>query len=203
VLGRVFGVLETGCYAGVGLGGILTPALVALFDVRGALVFTGLILPVLALLSWRSFRRINERVVVPQRELELLRTLPIFRPLAPATLERLAMSLVPVKRDAGETVVREGDVGDRFYVVAAGELDVDLSGAAGRPLGPGDAFGEIALLRDVPRTATVTARTDVELYVLERDVFVSAVTGSPTSSEAADELIAARLAAGPTPSRAT
>ncbi|MGH3035460.1 MAG: MFS transporter [Gaiellaceae bacterium] len=202
VLGRVFGVLETGSYAGVGLGGILTPALVVLFDVRGALVLTGLILPALALLSWRSFQRINERVVVPQRELDLLRGVAIFRPLAPATLERLAMNLVLLQRDAGETVVREGDVGDRFYVVAAGELDVDLSGAAGRRLGPGDAFGEIALLRDVPRTATVTARTDVELFVLERDVFVSAITGSPASAEAADELIAARLAAGPTPWRA-
>jgi len=201
VLGRVFGVLETGSYAGVGLGGILTPALVALFDIRGALIITGLILPALAVLSWRSFGRINERVVVPERELELLRGVPIFGPLAPATLERLAMNLVPVRREAGETVCREGDVGDRFYLVAAGELDVDVSGASGRRLTAGDAFGEIALLRDVPRTATVTARTDVELYVLERDIFVSAVTGSPASFEAADELIAARLATGPSPWR--
>jgi MFS family permease len=201
VLGRVFGVLETGSYAGVGLGGILTPALVALFDIRGALILTGLILPALALLSWRSFGRINERVVVPERELELLRGVPIFGPLSPATLERLAMNLVPVRRGAGETVVREGDVGDRFYLVAAGELDVEVSGASGSRLTAGDAFGEIALLRDVPRTATVTAHTDVELYVLERDVFVSAVTGSPASFEAADELIAARLATGPAPWR--
>jgi MFS family permease len=201
VLGRVFGVLETGSYAGVGLGGILTPALVALFDIRGALILTGLILPALALLSWRSFGRINERVVVPERELELLRGVPIFGPLSPATLERLAMNLVPVRRGAGETVVREGDVGDRFYMVASGELDVEVPGAPGRRLNAGDAFGEIALLRDVPRTATVTARTDVELYILERDVFVSAVTGSPASFEAADELIAARLATGPAPWR--
>jgi MFS family permease len=201
VLGRVFGVLETGSYAGVGLGGILTPALVALFDIRGALILTGLILPALALLSWRSFGRINERVVVPERELELLRGVPIFGPLSPATLERLAMNLVPVRRGAGETVVRKGDVGDRFYMVASGELDVEVPGAPGRRLNAGDAFGEIALLRDVPRTATVTARTDVELYILERDVFVSAVTGSPASFEAADELIAARLATGPAPWR--
>ncbi len=201
VLGRVFGVLETGAYAGVGLGGILTPALVALLGVRGGLVLTGLILPVLALVFWRRLGRINERVVVPEREVELLRGLPMFAPLAPTTLERLAMNLVPVRCEAGETVIREGDAGDRFYIVSQGELDAEISGATRRRLGQGDAFGEIALLRDVPRTATVTARTNAELYALERDDFLSAVTGSPASAAAADSVVDARLAAGPVPSR--
>ncbi len=193
VLGRVFGVLETGSYAGVGLGAILAPALVALTGIRGALVATGLILPALALVFWRTLDRINDRVVVPERELELLARMPIFSPLPPATLERLAMNLVPIRRGSGETIVREGETGDRFYVVASGELEVTVSGTPTRRLTAGDAFGEIALLRDVPRTASVTTRTEVELYGLDRSAFVSAVTGSTASSAAADELIEGRL----------
>jgi MFS family permease len=194
VLGRVFGVLETGSYAGVGLGAIMAPALVGVAGIRGALVATGLILPALALVFWRTLDRINDRVVVPERELELLRRLPIFSPLPPATLERLAMNLVPIHREGGETIVRAGEVGDRFYVVGAGELEVTVDGRPTRRLTAGDGFGEIALLRDVPRTASVTAKTAVDLYGLDRDRFVSAVTGSSASSTAADQLIEGRLA---------
>jgi CRP-like cAMP-binding protein len=89
--------------------------------------------------------------------------------------------------------VRAGEVGDRFYVVGDGELEVTVDGAPARRLTAGDGFGEIALLRDVPRTASVTAQTDVDLYGLDRDVFVSAVTGSTASSAAADEVIEGRL----------
>ena len=194
VLARVFGVLETGSYAGVGLGAIAAPALVALAGVRGALVATGLILPGLAVVFWRTLGRINDRVVVPERQLELVRSQPIFAPLPPATLERIAMKLEPLHHAAGETILREGEAGDRFYIVCGGEAEVAVAGAASRRLRPGDAFGEIALLRDVPRTATVTAHSDVDLYGLARSAFVSAVTGSTASSQAADELIDARLA---------
>jgi hypothetical protein len=200
VLARVFGVLETGSYAGLGLGAILAPALVAVAGIRGALVATGLILPGLALVFWRTLARINDRVVVPERELELLRRLPIFSPLPPATLERLAMNLVPIRAGGGETIVREGETGDRFYVVASGELEVTVAGAPTGRLEAGDAFGEIALLRDVPRTASVTTRTDADLYGLDRDAFVSAVTGSTASSAAAQELIGDRLGERESPS---
>jgi MFS family permease len=193
VLGRVFGVLESLVVGTLGLGAILAPALVALFGVRWALVTTGLLLPVLALASWARLRGIDDQAVLPVRELELLRALPLFAPLPPATLEHLARSLVRVDAPAGAAITRQGDVGDRFYLVDRGELGVAVDGELVSTLGPGDHFGEIALLRDVPRTATVEARTDASLFALERDEFASAVTGHPASLEAADAVVAARL----------
>ena len=193
VLGRVFGVLESLVVGTLGLGAILAPALVALFGVQWALVATGILLPVLALASWARLRGIDDRTVLPARELELLAALPLFAPLPPATLEHLARSLVGVDVRAGGAITSQGDVGDRFYLVDRGELDVAIDGVRVSTLGPGDHFGEIALLRDVPRTATVEARTDAILFALERDEFVSAVTGHPASLEAADAVVAARL----------
>jgi MFS family permease len=193
VLGRVFGVLESLVVGTLGLGAIIAPVLVSLFGVRWALVATGLLLPALALVSWARLRSIDERAVVPERELELLRSLPLFAPLAPATLEHLARSLVRVPAPVGTEITRQGEVGDRFYLVDEGEMEVASDGEVLATLGPGDYFGEIALLRDVPRTATVSARTDASLLALERDEFVSAVSGHPASREAADAVVAARL----------
>jgi MFS family permease len=193
VLGRVFGVLESLVVGTLGLGAIIAPLLVALFGVQWALVATGLLLPTLALASWAKLRGIDERAIVPERELGLLRGLPLFAPLPPATLEHLARNLVRVPAAAGTEVTRQGDVGDRFYLVDEGQLDVTIDGRVASTLGPGDHFGEIALLRDVPRTATVTARTDASLLALERNEFVSAVSGHPVSLEAADAVVAARL----------
>jgi MFS family permease len=193
VLGRVFGVLESLVVGTLGLGAIVAPLLISLFGVRWALVATGLLLPALALVSWARLRKIDERTVVPERQLELLRSLPLFAPLPPATLEHLARSLERVPAAARKEIVRQGDVGDRFYLVDKGEMDVSIDGEVVSTLGAGDHFGEIALLRDVPRTATVTARSDASLLALERDEFVSAVSGHPVSREAADAVVAARL----------
>ena len=194
VLGRVFGVLESLVVGTLGLGAIIAPLLISLFGVRWALVATGLLLPALALASWARLRRIDAQTVVPEHELERLRRLPLFAPLPPATLEHLAGNLVRVPAAAGTEITRQGDVGDRFYLVDEGEVEVISDGEVVSTLGPGDYFGEIALLRDVPRTATVTARTDAALLALERDEFVSAVSGHPASLEAADAVVAARLA---------
>ena len=109
--------------------------------------------------------------------------------LPEAALERLAVESQLVRVAAGEPVFREGDPGDRFYVVEQGEVEI-----AGKAFGPGEAFGEIALLRDVPRTATVTATSDVVLRAVGREDFVEAVMGQSDVAEAADALIATRLA---------
>jgi MFS family permease len=188
VLARVFGVLSSLIYGTMGLGSILAPVLLAWLGARGSLVVVGAFLPVLAGLLWTRLAAVDRAAEAPERELELLAGIPIFAPLPPQTLERLAHALRPVAVAAGEDVVRAGEAGDRFYVVDSGEAEV-----LGRTLGPGGWFGEIALLRDVPRTATVTARTPLALYALERDEFLAAVTGSAPSRAAAEAVVEERL----------
>jgi MFS family permease len=187
VLGRVLGTLEGLLLGGIGLGALLAPLLVDAVGAEAALVISGAVMPVLVLVSLGRLRAID-RVALRPAHLELLRGVPMFAPLAEPVLEHLAASLGEVRAPAGTVIIRAGDVGDRFYVVESGEVEV-----AGTRLGPGEAFGEIALLRDTPRTATVTAVDDVVLRSLERDEFLAAVTGHERASAAADEIVAARL----------
>ncbi|HVM17161.1 MAG TPA: MFS transporter [Gaiellaceae bacterium] len=193
VLGRVFGVLEGLSFLGIAIGGLGAPVLIDALGARAALVVAGLLLPAVALLSWRGLAQAEKGATAPGRALDLLRALPMFAPLPAQTIERLAAELRPVPLAAGQTLFRQGDPGDRFYVVAAGEVEVRADGRPTARLGPGECLGEIALLRDVPRTATVAATSDAELYALERDEFVRAVTGHPESARAADAVVAERL----------
>ena len=185
VLGRVLGLVQGLLLGSLGIGAALAPALIHAFGARTALLATGAFLPALAILTWPLLTRLD----APEPAfVELLRGIEILAPLPPATLDRLARSLVEVRLPAGAEIVRKGDHGDRFYVIETGEVEVE-----GKVLGPGSSFGEIALLRDVPRTATVTARTDVLLRALERGDFLGAVTGHAASTSAADAIIARRL----------
>jgi hypothetical protein len=192
VIARVFGVLQMMLVATIGLGAILEPVLIATIGIRWSLVATGAFLPVLAALTWRQLLRIDAESHAPP-EVELLAAIPIFAPLPEPTLERLAAQLETVSAPVGTMVIRQGDAGDKFYVVADGELEVTVDGATTATLGRGDAFGEIALLRDVRRTATVTAKSPVRLLALDREVFLEAVTASPPSARAADAIVGARL----------
>ena len=194
VLGRVFGAVESLIIGAMGIGAILAPPLVLWIGVRGALIVTGSLLPALGLLFWHRLGAIDAAFALPARQLALLREIPIFSPLPPAQMERLARELVPVHAAAGDPVVREGEAGDRFYVVDSGELEVTVEGKPVRSLGAGDRFGENAILLHVQGTATVTAVSEVDLYVLERDEFIAAVTGHAPSVEAADAVISQRLA---------
>ena len=194
VLARVFGVLESLIIGTIALGSLVTPALISGLGTRGALVATGLLLPVAAVLCWRRLDAIDAAAPRLERELALLRSVAIFSPLPPPTLEQLAHSLEPVSVTAGTEVVRQGEPGDLFYIVAEGEVEVMVDGRVVRTEGAGDHFGEIALLRDVPRTATVRAVTGTELYALERDEFIAAVTGHAATTAAADAAVTARLA---------
>jgi MFS family permease len=192
----VFGVLE-GTYMGmIAIGSIAVPLVILFLGAHAALIVVGLWLPLVVALAWRPLRDVDAAAVVHVHELSLLRAIPMFAPLAPPTIERLAANLVPVDVDAGTWVIREGERGDRFYVVDSGEVEVEIGGQAVRRQGPGSSFGEIALLRDVPRTASVRAVTNARLLVLERDVFLSAVTGHVRSRAAAETVVAERLGPG-------
>ena len=194
VLARVFGVFEVLVIAALGVGSIIGSLLIDQLGLRAALVVAGSILPVLTILTFPRLRAVDASVVVPERQLRVLQSIPLFSPLPPTTLERLAAHLSSVTAITGTEFVREGDAGDLFYVVAAGRIEVSRGGGRVGELGPGDYFGEIALLRDVPRSATCTAMTNVELYTIDRDRFVSAVTGNRTSASEIESVIHGRLA---------
>jgi CRP-like cAMP-binding protein len=136
---------------------------------------------------------VDEATTVPERELELVASVPFFEPLAPTTLEKLAMRLRPLHVQAGTAVVREGEVGETFYIVGSGQVDVMHGGKLVATLGPGQYFGEIALLHEAPRVATCLARSDAELFELERQVFVSAVSGNEQSHSTVEDVVAGRL----------
>jgi MFS family permease len=195
ILARVFGVIQMLWLASIGIGAALVPALISWIGVEASFIAVGALLPALVVLLGAQVARIDAEAAAPEAEgLRILTSVPIFAPLPGGSLEHLAGRLVPLRVEPGTVIVREGDAGDRFYIVAEGEMDVTQSGAALTHLGTGGYFGEIALLRDVARTATVTARTDAVLYALDRDDFLAAVTGHPQSAEAAETVMAARLA---------
>jgi MFS family permease len=189
VLGRVLGAIESILLASLGIGALLAPLLISVGGLRVALLAAGALLPVLVGLSWLALRRIDAGAEAPA-ETGLLAAIPIFQPLPLQTLERLASQLGELRLPAGTLILRQGDPGDRFYVIAEGEVEIE-----GRRHGPGAFFGEIALLKDVPRTATVAAATDVRLLTLEREEFIAAVTGHEPSAAAAEAIVSARLGA--------
>lgn len=194
-LARAFGVLEGLTMAALGLGSILVPILVAAFGLQGAILFVGAILPTLAFLGAPGLRRVDASIVVPERELALLATVPMFAPLRPEVLEALARRASWALLPAGATLIAEGDPGDRYYVLSSGVLDVSHGGSSLATLSePGLGVGEIALLFDIPRTATVTIVDDAELLVVERPDFLTAVTGHPEVHRAVRRVADDRLA---------
>jgi MFS family permease len=193
VLGRVFGVMYVGILATVGIGSILAPLAIRGLGLRGAVAASGALLPAVALVLYRRLTRVDEHSSVPEAELGLIRSVSLFEPLPPTSLEKLARAAVWAHVPAGDDVVREGERGDTFYVVAEGSLVVTSDGSRLRDLTAGDFFGEIALLRDVARTATVEARSDATLLVVHRLDFLSAILGTLESATSAEEIVSRRI----------
>jgi MFS family permease len=195
VIGRVFGVLEAIMLTALGAGSILAPALISVLGIRPAIVVTGLTLPAAVALSGRWLVQLDALSPEQRAHVQLLRQLTVFAPLSLPAIEQLAAHVERVEVPAGTVVVREGDAGDQFYIVEDGALAVTVGGQARTPILAGGFFGEIALLRETPRTATVTATADCRLLTVERDHFLAAVTGHAESAAAADLVVSRRLAA--------
>ena len=193
--GKVLGALEFVALAGLATGSILTPALLHAFGVRGTLALLGGGLAGLAAAHAVRFVRLDHAMPAPGPETALLRNLPLFAPLPLAVTELLATEIEPRQFPAGAVVTREGEPGDHFYLIVDGSAAVSVRGAPKPSLQRGDCFGEIALLRDIPRTATVTAEQPLRTLALGRPEFLTAVTGNNMSQTAADALAAQRLSA--------
>jgi MFS family permease len=192
--GPALGAFELVVLVGLGAGSLTAPALAENLGVRDALVLLGAALGVVTLAYVYVFARVDRDVRQPPAGAELLRGLPMFAPLPLVVVDDLADQLEERHYDPGVPVVVQGRPGERYHLVTEGTAAVQVDGAPRRTLGPGDGFGEIALLRDVPRTATVTARTALTTLSLDRNAFLFAVTMNQASRAQAEALVAGRLA---------
>jgi MFS family permease len=196
LIGRIFGVLEGFTMAGLAVGALLVPALAHLGGSRLAVLGVAAVLPLAAVAGGRAVFRLDAGTAVPVVEIALLRSLPLFAELPAPAIEGLAAALRPVRLEAGAVLIRQGDPGDAYFAIAAGELDAEQDGHFLGRYGRGDGVGEIALLRAVPRTATVTAHTAATVYQLDRDLFLTAVLGHAPTRRQAEGIATTRLATG-------
>jgi predicted MFS family arabinose efflux permease len=187
VLTRIFGVQESMIAVTQGVGSAIAPLLVLLFGASGSFAALGVLVVAAAALTLRPLRAVDRAATPPDpAHLALLRSIPMFQPLPLPALERLVRELIPVSVPASEVVIRQGDLGDRVYVIESGEVAIEVDGREVSRAASGSYVGEIALLRDRPRMATVRSVTEVSLLALERVPFLTAVTGTPASVLAAD-----------------
>jgi hypothetical protein len=189
-LTRVFGLFESVVSIGVAAGSAATPVLIGLLGLRPAMVATGLVLPTVALVAWRPLRRLDGDLAVRDGEIDVLRSSPVLRLLPVPSIEYLASRAAERRFPAGTAICEQGEPGDSFYVLSEGRAEALHDGSVLRTLGPGDGFGEIALLEDIPRTATVRAVADVVALELDRESFLDAVAGHRTTHEAANRVAA-------------
>jgi predicted MFS family arabinose efflux permease len=189
VLARVFGVLESLVALSIGIGAIATSVVIDLFGVRSALVAVGLVCPIAAAASWYRLRRMDRSIGVRDRDIDLLQAVDMLGALPLPAIEQLARGLEPVAVPAGNVVVKQGDIGDRYYVIESGEADVIGDGHVVATLGQGEGFGEIALLRRSRRTATVRATSELRLQALRSEHFLPVVLGYTPSARQAQTVV--------------
>ncbi|MDH4141212.1 MAG: MFS transporter [Chloroflexota bacterium] len=189
----VLGIVDSVTNVAVALGGLAAPILITWLGIRGALVVTGAILPVAAVLVWVSFRAVQEGGPELVRRSALIREVPLLAPLSLASVEHIADRLQPLHVPEGEWLMREGGVGDHYVLIERGRIEVSRGGVVIRTEGPGSGVGEIALLRNVPRTASVRALEPIDAFTLDRTSFIEAVTGHGASELLAQALVKERL----------
>jgi cyclic nucleotide-binding protein len=191
---NVFGLLEAVVAAALAAGPVAAAVLIGAVGAGWTLVIAGGLPLLLVAVTWPVLRSADDAAVVPQPALRLLSRVPMFQPLQLTTLETLADGMAPRGVVAGTDVIRQGEAGDTFFIVASGRLATLVDDRAIGELGPGDSFGEIALLRATQRTATVRAIEDSQLVELAREPFLAAVASTGDSAAAADEVVRRRLA---------
>lgn len=177
LLARVFAFKDAVAMGAWALGSITIPIAIAAAGVRGALFTVGLVVPALVLIRIRPLLAVDAAATVPAVRIALLRALRIFRALPVPELEGVARNAWEVAVPAGDTIVQQGASGDTYFAIADGTVEVIKDDMSEGTLTRGDGFGEIALIDDVPRTATVRAVTDASLVAIARDSFLVAVTG--------------------------
>lgn len=192
VMGRVFGAVDSALIAGMALGSLSMPLLINTVGLRTGLLVLGSLVGVLSLLSIARLRRIDTVALAPAG-LDLIRQVPLFAPLPERSIERLARSSGVMEVPAGEMVFEKGDPGDLFYVIESGQVEIQVTHDLSTVEGPGGSFGEIALLRDVRRQASVVATTDLVLRTIDRRVFLAVVTGHEETEAQADRMITRML----------
>jgi hypothetical protein len=188
-----FSILEALMDTGLALGAVLVRVAIAIGGLKAALFAPALVALLLIAGLWRRIQRVDLSATVPQVEIQLLRSISIFAALPPPSLEGIARDLEALTVSQGTIVIKEGERGDCYYAIAEGELAVSRESQFLQMLSRGSGFGEIALIRDVPRQATVTAVTDASLYTLDRELFVQAVTGHATAISAVGRVISGHL----------
>ena len=156
----------------------MAPSLASRLGLRPVLVLVGATLPALALALLSRFRRIDEHSEPAPALLSVFSNISVFAPLPPTTIEKISARCSIADLSAGIVIISEGDHGDRFYAIVRGQVEVRRGTVAQCTFGPGDHFGEIALLRDINRTATVVALSDVRLAILGTTEFLDALTSS-------------------------
>ena len=191
----MLGVFWRAAMGAVALGSLSAPLLLRAIGTQTAFVVVGALLPLVTAAAYRGLITLDG-LGLPLDRRHAIESVPIFAPLSLATKERLASRLTPVQAAAGDCVIQQGDAGDDFYIIASDELDVLLDQRRLK-LGPDDYFGEIALLRNIPRTATVIAAADSQLFSLQRDDFLTTVTGHTPAKQAADAVVESRLGVHP------
>jgi MFS family permease len=194
VLARVLGVMWGIALLMMGIGSIAVAGLSAAVGLRGALIASGAFLPVITVAAWHRLRAVDDSAAIPADQLAAVDRVPMLAQLSLVAKEEIASVLLPLQRAPGDEVIRQGEGGDYFYILLEGEADVLRDGSPVAVRSAPDYFGEIALLRDVPRTATVRARTPLRLYALDREHFLAAVTRHAAGREAGRAVVADRLA---------
>jgi hypothetical protein len=192
LLTRVFGAVEALWLLAYAAGAAIAPVLESRIGLPVSFAVVGCAMLLAGIVSFAGLRRIDQAAVVPERQLQLLTAIPMFAPLPHIDLERIGRQLDLIETPAGTELIRQGDVGDRFYVVDAGAFEIVRDGARIDTASEGGYFGEIALLHDVPRTATVRAIADGAVWALDQEEFLATVTGLPQAARAAHKISAER-----------